>query len=337
MSGGDPSAGFVSATEHVQPGEMSLLPSRPDGDSSPGLDPRLYQIAVLSSLLAWGVVGLDLEVRPAVAAATVATALAVQWLATRILRMRGIPLRFDPRSALISSLSLTLLLRTTSPALGALAGALAIGGKFLIRVPGPKGSNGGKHVFNPANFGIVALLLLTDRAWVSPGQWGSAALAAFAMASAGFLVVRRAARSDVTWAFLLFYGALLFGRALWLGDPLAIPRHQLANGALLVFAFFMISDPKTTPDSRPGRVLYALLVAAGAGIVQFALYEPAGPIWALAALAPTVPLIDRLLPGGRYRWPGRERARSEPSPASAAQARPPVPVTARTLTERSAP
>ncbi len=317
---------------------MRFLPSRRDARSGPGLDPRLYQITVLSALLAWGVVGLDLEVRPAVAAATVAAALAVQWVGTRILRLRGIPLRFDPRSALISSLSLTLLLRTTSPALGALAGALAIGSKFLIRVPGPRGDrHGGKHVFNPANFGIVALLLATDRAWVSPGQWGAAALAAFAVASAGFLVVRRAERSDVTWAFLLFYGALLFGRALWLGDPLAIPRHQIANGALLVFAFFMISDPKTTPDSRPGRVLYALLVAAGAGFVQFALYQPAGPIWALAALAPTVPLIDRLLPGGRYRWPGRDRGRAKPTPAPAARARPPVPVTARTLTERSAP
>jgi Na+-transporting NADH:ubiquinone oxidoreductase subunit NqrB len=305
-------------------------------------DPRLYQIAVLSSLLAWGIFGLELEVRPEVAAATVATALAVQWLGTRAVRLRGVPLRFDPRSALISSLSLTLLLRTTSPALGALAAVLAVGSKFVIRVPGPRDDRlGSKHVFNPANFGIVAMLLLTDRAWVSPGQWGSAALAAFAVASVGFLVVRRAERSDVTWAFLLFYGGLLFGRALWLGDPLAIPRHQLANGALLVFAFFMISDPKTTPDSRPGRVLFALLVAAGAGVVQFALYQPAGPIWALAALAPAVPLIDRWLPGGRYRWPGRgpQHTRSAAPRRSAAEppARSPVPVTARTLTERSTP
>jgi Na+-transporting NADH:ubiquinone oxidoreductase subunit NqrB len=303
---------------------MTLLPSGPD--------PRLYQIAVLSSLLAWGIFGLDLEVRPAVGAATVAAALAVQWLGTRLVRLQGVPLRFDPRSALISSLSLTLLLRTASPALGALAAALAIGSKFAIRVPGPRGDrHGTKHVFNPANFGIVAMLLLTDRAWISPGQWGSAALLAFAVASLGFLVVRRAERSDVTWAFLLFYGGLLFGRALWLGDPLAIPRHQLANGALLVFAFFMISDPKTTPDSRPGRVLYALLVAAGAGVIQFAFYEPAAPIWALAALAPTVPLIDRLLPGGRYRWPGRE-----PGPA-AARPEPRPPSTLRPLTERTAP
>ncbi|HLE85693.1 MAG TPA: hypothetical protein VJG13_15225, partial [Thermoanaerobaculia bacterium] len=200
-------------------------------------DPRHYQIAVLASLLAWGLFGLDLEVRPEVAAAIVATALGVQWLGGRAAGLA----RFDPRSALISALSLTLLLRTASPALAGLAAALAISSKFVIRGPG------GKHVFNPTNFGIAAVLLLSDRAWVSPGQWGSAALAAFAVACAGLLVVRRAERSDVTWAFLAAYGGLLLGRALWLGDPLGIPLHQVSNGAFLVFAFFMISDPKTTP------------------------------------------------------------------------------------------
>jgi Na+-translocating ferredoxin:NAD+ oxidoreductase RnfD subunit len=267
-------------------------------------DPRHYQIAVLASLLAWGLLGLDLEVRPGVAATLVATALAVQWLGGRLVGAGP----FEPRSVLISALSLTLLLRTASPAVAALAATLTIGSKFLIRVPRPGDAGGSKHVFNPTNFGIAATLLLTDRAWVSPGQWGSAALAAFAVACVGLLVVRRAARSDVTWAFLAFYGALLFGRALWLGDPLAIPLHQLSNGAFLIFAFFMISDPKTTPDSRAGRVLFALLVAVGAGFVHFQLFRPNGLIWSLAALSPLVPVIDRLLPGRRYVWPGRDAA-----------------------------
>lgn len=267
-------------------------------------DPRHYQIAVLSSLLLWGVFGLDLEVRAGIAAVVLATALGAQWLGTRL---ASLP-RFDARSALISALSLTLLLRTASPWLAALAAVLTIGSKFVIRLPAADGSPGGKHVFNPTNFGIVALLLLTDRAWVSPGQWGSAAVAAFAVACLGLLVVRRAERSDVTWAFLAAYGAVVLGRALWLGDPLAIPLHQLANGAFLVFAFFMISDPKTTPDSRAGRVLFACLVALGAGFVQFVLFRPNGLLWSLAAFAPVVPVLDRLLPGRRYRWPARAQA-----------------------------
>jgi Na+-transporting NADH:ubiquinone oxidoreductase subunit NqrB len=275
-------------------------------------DPRHYQIAVLASLLAWGLFGLDLEVRPGVAGTIVATALAVQWLGGRA---AGLP-RFDPRSALISALSLTLLLRAASPALAAMAAALTIGSKFSIRIPGPGGP---KHLFNPTNFGIAATLLLTDRAWVSPGQWGSAAVGAFAVACAGFLVVRRAERSDVTWAFLAAYGAIVLGRALWLGDPLAIPLHQLSNGAFLIFAFFMISDPRTTPDSRAGRVLFALLVALGAGFVHFHLFRPNGLIWSLAALSPLVPAIDRLLPGRRYWWP-----RGRPTAATAVPAAPPA-------------
>lgn len=299
-------------------------------------DPRHYQIGVLASLLAWGLLGLDLEVRPAVAATIVVTALAAQWLGGRAVDL----VAFEPRSALISALSLTLLLRTTSPAVAALAAALTIGGKFVIRVPRPggtAGAEGTKHVFNPTNFGLAATLLLTDRAWVSPGQWGSAALAAFAVACAGLLVVRRAERSDVTWAFLAFYAAVLFGRALWLGDPLAIPLHQLSNGAFLVFAFFMISDPKTTPDSRAGRVLFALLVALGAGFVHFVLFRPNGLIWSLAALALLVPVIDRLLPGRRYRWPearpaGASETRATPGPEAPAPPRRPVPTF---VTERS--
>ena len=115
-------------------------------------------------------------------------------------------------------------------------------------------------------------------------------------------MVNRAARSDVTYAFLTFYLAVLFGRALWLGQPMAIPLHQVESGAFLIFTFFMISDPRTTPDSRAGRVLFALLVALGAGYVHFVLYRPNGLLLSLFFLSPAVPLIDRLLPGSRYVW-----------------------------------
>ena len=59
----------------------------------------------------------------------------------------------------------------------------------------------------------------------------------------------------------------------------------------------MISDPKTTPDSRAGRILFARLVALGAGLVRFVLYRPNGLLFSLASCAPLVPLLDRLLPG----------------------------------------
>lgn len=271
------------------------------------VDPRHYQIAVLGCLLAYGIWGLDFEVRAAAVAAIVPTALLTQWLWGRRV---GLP-SFDPRSPLISSLSLCLLLRTDQWLLAAVATVIAISSKFLIR-------SRGKHVFNPTNFGLVVSMLLFDGVWISPGQWGTVAWLAFLLAGAGMWVTFRAERLDVTWAFLGFWSAGLFGRAWWLGDPWAIPWHQVQSGALLVFAFFMISDPKTTPDSRAGRVTYALLVAWLAGWIQFALYRPNALIWSLVLCAPTVPLFDAWLPARRFAWPGsRLGARIGPSAPSA--------------------
>ena len=258
-------------------------------------DPRLYQIATLAGLLGYGVCWLDLEVQPQTAVVIVASALAAQLACERL---AGRP-PFDPRSALISGLSLCLLLRTESSVVAVLAAVVAIASKFTLRVRG-------KHVFNPTNFALVAMMLVTGSVWVSPGQWGSGVVFAFLLASAGGLVVNRAARADVTGAFLACYAALLVGRSLWLGEPLAIPLHRLESGALVLFAFFMISDPKTTPDSRAGRVLFAALVALGAHAVQFWLFRANGLLWSLAICSLAVPLLDRLLPGARYQWTSTE-------------------------------
>jgi Na+-transporting NADH:ubiquinone oxidoreductase subunit NqrB len=246
---------------------------------------------VLTSLLAFGITALDFGIHWQNALVIMVTAQAVQYFGTRIFELP----RFDPLSALITSLSLTLLLRTDLVLLAALAAVIAIGSKFVLRVRG-------KHVFNPANVALVAMMPISDQAWVSAGQWGSAALGAFTLSCLGFLVLTRARRAETTIAFLAFFGALLLGRALWLGDPLSIPLHQLQNGALLIFAFFMISDPKTTPDAPVGRVLYAGVVASVAFIIQFIYFVPNGPIIALTLSAPLVPVIDALLQGSHYQW-----------------------------------
>jgi Na+-transporting NADH:ubiquinone oxidoreductase subunit NqrB len=255
------------------------------------LDPRYFQIAALGSLLAFGVFVLDFGIHGYNAIAILVAAQCVQFVATR---WAGLG-RFDPLSAVITSLSLTLLLRTDLVLLAMLGAAIAISSKFLLRF-------NGKHIFNPANIALVALMFGSDQAWVSSGQWGSAVIGALALACLGLLVLTRAKRAETTLAFLLAYAALLLGRALWLGDPLSIPLHQLQNGALLIFAFFMISDPKTTPNTATGRLIYGALVASVAYTIQYVFYTPNGAIIALILSAPLVPLIDMAMRGRIYHW-----------------------------------
>jgi Na+-transporting NADH:ubiquinone oxidoreductase subunit NqrB len=254
-------------------------------------DPRFYQITILTGLLIYGIRWLNFEVSPQQIFIIITTALLTQWFCSKIVKL----LQFDWKSALISSLSLCILLRTSSLFLMSLVAFITILSKFTLRWRD-------KHIFNPTNFGLVTILLLTDQAWVSPGQWGSAAFFGFLLACLGMVVVNRAERSDITLAFLLCYTSILFGRALWLGDPITIPLHQLENGALLLFSFFMISDPKTTPNSPYGRFVFALLVALSASFVQFVLFRTNGLLWSLAIFSCLIPLIDWLLPHERYQW-----------------------------------
>src|SRR5207302_1020625 len=166
-------------------------------------DPRLYQIATLGALLVYGVAWLDLEVRPLTALAIVAGALVTQHLCARLAGRAP-----DLRSALISALSLCLLLRTGSLGLAALAAVVAIASKFVLRVRG-------RHVFNPTNLALVALLAGTGQVWVSPGQWGSGVLLAFALAATGGLVVNRAALAACSLAVPLLDRLLPGPRYQW--------------------------------------------------------------------------------------------------------------------------
>lgn len=248
------------------------------------LDARYFQIVSLTGLLIVGLWGLHFDQKPAAFLMIASAALLTQAVCTWVF---GLP-RFDPLSPLITSLSLTILLRADQPAFLVLAAVMAMASKFLIR-------SRGKHIFNPANFAITALIL-TGQAWISPAQWGSTTWLAFLIASLAGLVLSRAKRADIALAFLGTYVALLFLRAFYLGDPIAIPVKQMQSGAVLLFAFFMISDPKTVPDRRCMRILFAVLVAALAHYLVFWRYRPEGLMYALFFLTPLVPVLDRLKP-----------------------------------------
>ena len=253
-------------------------------------DARHAQIAVLSALILLGLTVFDFQMAWWHGFAVLCGAMGAQALGSVLI---GLPL--DWRSPAITAASLTLLLRTDALALSLAAGALAIGSKFLIRARG-------KHIFNPANFAIVVLALSLPGAWISPGQWGAAAWFAVVMAAAGLAVTGKAKRWDVSVAYLATFAAILFGRALWYGEPMAIPLHQLQSGALLLFAFFMISDPMTTPNARPARLIHAALTAALGAFIVFEFYRSDGVILALIVTAPLVVVLDRLFPDSRHEW-----------------------------------
>jgi enediyne biosynthesis protein E5 len=264
-------------------------------------DPRHFQIAALSALLMFNIAFVDFGARPWSSLLAIAAALATQMACTRLFKLPG----FDLRSPLITGLSLSLLLRSDEPWSHAAAAVIAIVSKFTLRIDG-------KHIFNPAGLAVAVMLITSQNAWISPGQWGTSVWLVSALAFAGILVLQAARRTDIAFFFLASHAGLLLARALWLGDPLAIPLHQLQSGSLLIFSFFMISDPKTAPDSRLGRFLFAFAVAALAHWLAFFMQMRPALYVALIALSPLVVLIDRLLPAARFTW-------TNPTPQGASQ------------------
>lgn len=254
-------------------------------------DARHWQILALGGLFLISVYTTDFGARPPHLIASFTGAMTAQIVGTFLTGSK-----FEWKSAAITSLSLSILMRAVAPWMWFAAGLIAIGAKFAIRYRG-------KHIFNPACIGIVSLCLLLGRdVWVSPGQWGQAPLfAAYAIGLAA-LVLSSAKRLDIAFGFIGTFAAILIGRAIWLGDPMAIPLHQLSSGTLLVFTFFMITDPRSTPDSRAGRILFAASVATLAAWFIIGPNQRAAPLMALAALSFMTPVLDRLLPAGRFQW-----------------------------------
>jgi enediyne biosynthesis protein E5 len=254
-------------------------------------DARYFQIAALSSLLAINFWLIDFGARPLASAIAIGVALLTQMVCSRLF---GLP-HLDLRSPLITGLSLSLLVRADALWLYAAAAVIAIASKFVLRVDG-------KHIWNPAGLAIVVLLLTSNGVWISPGQWGTEVWFAALTGFLAILVLGAARRADIAIFFFASHAALLLARAWWLGDPFSIPLHQLQSGSLLIFTFFMISDPRTTPDAAAGRFLFAFAVAVLAHYMAFFMQMRPAFYFALIILSPATILIDRLLPAKRFSW-----------------------------------
>ena len=202
-------------------------------------------------------------------------------------------------SALVSAMSLCLLLKTGHWYTSLLAAGLTVASKYLIRIRG-------KHIFNPSAFGIVVTLLISKDAWLSPGQWGSDVVLFFFTIVVGTIVVTRVQKLDTSLAFLLTYIYLTWWRQVYvLGWPMDHFLHSITTGSLLIFAFFMISDPRTSPDHPFARILWASFIAVIS--FYFAAYEWKynTSIWVMVAAAPLVPVLDRIFKATPFKWPAR--------------------------------
>lgn len=262
-------------------------------------DGRDYQILFLSLFLILGIATRDWTLRPELILVVIVTCLGTQWLMSLVISYWSLATNTGQktifRSALITALSLCLLLRANHYTTMALAGCLAILSKFLFQVRG-------KHFFNPANFGIISVLLLTPDAWVSPGQWGDEWWYTLLFAGTGGLVLRRVGRWDTTAAFLGAYALLEAIRNLWLGWTWDVFSHRFTSGSLLLFALFMLTDPRSIPNARIGRLLWAVCIAGLTFILRNQFFVSTAIFWALFALAPLTMLLDALWSAPRFSW-----------------------------------
>ncbi|HET7488890.1 MAG TPA: hypothetical protein VFJ85_13255 [Acidimicrobiales bacterium] len=196
------------------------------------------------------------------------------------------------------------------------AGVVSMAAKYLIR------PNGKRHIFNPSNVGMVAVLLVigpayvfSEHLWWAPGGW-RAALAWAVILFAGWWILRPVKMVPMGAAFLASFGVLigiwaLLGRsfyATWSPDAIS-GRGYFVNIALSpevwAYVYFMMSDPQTAPKSRRGRVVYGILTA----VVTAALVYPQHTEFAIkVAILASLSVACAMVPAIEY-WVNRSERR----------------------------
>lgn len=273
-------------------------------------DPRDYQILFLSLFLILGIGTRDWTLQPQFIGVAIASCLLTQYISLRL----GSLLKGEQdgtkkftqhstlktslvslKSAMITALGLSLLLRVDQYSTMILAGTLAILSKFLFRFQG-------KHFFNPANFGIISVLILTNDAWVSPGQWGEEGWYVLLFAGTGGMILKRVGRWDTTAAFFSVYALLEAVRNFWLGWTWDVWAHRLMSGSFLLFALFMLTDPRSIPNARISRLLWASSIAILTFILHNHFFMSTAVFWALFVLSPLTLLLDWIWSSPRFVW-----------------------------------
>ena len=266
------------------------------------LDPRYFQVIFQVIFFSYGIFFLDWNADWLHYIIIITGCLCFNFYAESFRQKHFLPVRASLGftrwgfSVLISALSLCLLLKTNHWYTSLLAAFLTVASKYIFRF-------NHKHIFNPSAFGIIATIFLTHDAWLSPGQWGGNAVIFFLTITLGTIVVTRVQKLDVSLAFLLTFTGLLYWRQVYvLGWPMDYFIHSVSTGSLLLFTFFMISDPKTSPNHTIARIIWAILIAAVSFYLAAFKWKYNTPIWVLVAAAPLAPLLDKIFKAEIFQW-----------------------------------
>ena len=208
-------------------------------------------------------------------------------------------------SAYITGISVGILIRSPEFWPYALTSAIAITSKYVIRWRG-------RHLWNPSNFAICAMLLLAPEFIATLSiQWGNTIWPMLVVWVLGAFITWRVKRFHITGTYVGSFLALAGVRTLITGHPFLAEVAPITGPMYQLFIFFMITDPKTTVKSKSGQCLVAFLVAVAEMGFRLAQNVDA-PYFALTVVGPIAMIVDIRMSS---RKPAATSARPEPAPA----------------------
>jgi Na+-translocating ferredoxin:NAD+ oxidoreductase RnfD subunit len=188
-------------------------------------------------------------------------------------------------SAYITGISVGILVRSPEFWPYALCAALSITSKYVLRCKG-------RHLWNPSNFGISAILLLAPEYVATLSvQWGNNVWPMVIVWVLGAVIVYRVRRFHITFTYVVSFIALAALRSVITGHPLLSEVAPITGPMYQLFIFFMITDPKTTVKPKWAQCMVVFLVAVVEMILRLAQNIHA-PFYALALVGPAAMAIE---------------------------------------------
>jgi enediyne biosynthesis protein E5 len=211
----------------------------------------------------------------------IATSIAIEMLLGRVVVGKWPHLA----SAYISGISIGMLLRSPEFWPYPLCAAISILSKYVLRVDG-------RHIWNPSNFGIVAMLVLAADTVASLSvQWGNNLLPMAVVWAFGAIIIHTLGRFHITLTYVASFLVFAAVRHLVTGHPFLAEAAPLTGPMYQLYIFFMITDPKTTVKPKWGQCLVAFLVAAAEAALRLMQFVHA-PYYALFIVGPLANLIE---------------------------------------------